>query len=83
MPDAFAAAFSRSTGASPNEYLQRRLNQEAVRWVMNSELKMKEIAEKLRFNDEYYFSRFFQKQNGSPPLRYRSMFQPARPGSGD
>lgn len=77
-PGAFAAAFTRSTGVSPKEYLKRRLNQEAIRWVMSSNLKMKEIAEKLRFNDEYYFSRFFQKQNGAPPLRYRSLFQSAR-----
>ena len=82
-PGAFAAAFTRSTGVSPKEYLNRRLNQEAIRWVINSDLKMKEIAEKLYFNDEYYFSRFFQKHNGTPPLRYRSMFQSARPGSGD
>jgi transcriptional regulator GlxA family with amidase domain len=48
---------------------------------MNSDLKMKQIAEKLRFSDEYCFSRFSQRLNGSPPLRYRSMFQPPR-GSG-
>lgn len=72
---AFAAAFTRSTGTSPKEYLTRRLNQEAIRWVMGSDLKMKEISDKLRFSDEFYFSRFFQKQNGSPPLRYRSLFQ--------
>lgn len=74
-PGAFAAAFTRSTGVSPKEYLTRRLNQEAIRWVMGSDLKIKEIAEKLRFSDEFYFSRFFNKQNGSPPLRYRSMFE--------
>ena len=82
-PGAFAAAFTRSTGISPKEYLQRRLNQEAIRWVMSSDLKMKDIATKLRFSDEYYFSRFFQKQNGAPPLRYRSQFQSARLGSED
>ena len=49
---------------------------------MSSNLKMKDIAEKLRFNDEYYFSRFFQKQNGAPPLRYRGMFQSAGKSTG-
>ena len=78
---AFSAAFIRSTGTSPKEYLQRRLNQEAIRWVMNSNLKMKEIAARLRFSDEYYFSRFFQKQNGSPPLRYRSQAESAHLGA--
>ena len=81
-PGAFAAAFARSTGISPKEYLTRRLNQEAIRLVMNSNLKMKQIAEKLHFNDEYYFNRFFQKQNGMPPMRYRSMFQTAGKSAG-
>jgi YesN/AraC family two-component response regulator len=36
---------------------------------------MKEIAEKLSFSDEYYFSRFFQKLNGAPPSRYRREFR--------
>lgn len=79
---AFAAAFTRSTGISPKEYLKRRLNQEAIRWVMSSELKIKDIAEKLHFNDEYYFNRFFQKQNGMPPMRYRGMFQTAGKSAG-
>lgn len=74
-PSAFAASFTRSTGISPKEYLQRRINQEAIRLVINSELKMKEIAEKLHFNDEYYFSRFFQKHNEASPLKYRSQFK--------
>lgn len=82
-PGAFAAAFTRSTGISPKEYLQRRLNQEAIRWVISSDLKMKDIAAKLRFSDEYYFSRFFQKQNGTPPLRYRGAVQSARLDSAD
>jgi AraC-like DNA-binding protein len=70
-PGAFAAAFTRSTGSSPKEYLQRRLNQEVIRWVMGSDLKMKDIAAKLRFSDEYYFSRFFKKCNGCSPMEYR------------
>ena len=72
---AFSDAFTRSTGMTPKEYLTRRLNQEALRWVINSELKMKEIAEKLRFSDEYYFSRFFQRLNGTPPSKYRREFR--------
>ena len=70
-PDAFSMAFSRSTGISPKDYLTRRLNQEALQWVINSDLKMREIAERLRFSDEYYFSRFFKKLNGCSPATYR------------
>jgi YesN/AraC family two-component response regulator len=36
-----------------------------------SDKKMKEIAETLRFNDEFYFSRFFKKMNGLSPSAYR------------
>ena len=73
--EAFSMAFVRSTGMTPKSYLTRRLNQEALQWVINTELKMKEIAEKLHFSDEYYFSRFFQKLNGAPPSRYRREFR--------
>ncbi len=72
---AFSIAFTRSTGISPKEYLTRRINQEALQLVMNTNLKMKEIADRLRFADEFYFSRFFQKLNGSPPSRYRGNFR--------
>jgi AraC-like DNA-binding protein len=72
---AFSNAFTRGTGISPKDYITRRLNQEALQWVMNSELRIKEIAEKLRFGDEFYFSRFFQKLNGKSPSRYRKDFR--------
>lgn len=69
--DAFSTAFSRSTGISPKEYITRRINQEALALVINTDLKMKEIANKLRFNDEFYFSRFFKNLNGCSPSAYR------------
>lgn len=69
--DAFSVAFSRATGISPKEYLTRRINQEALSLVINTDLKMKEIADKLRFSDEFYFSRFFKKLNGCSPSVYR------------
>ncbi len=72
---AFCEAFTRNTGMTPKEYLTRRLNQEALSWVINTDLKMKEIAAKLRFSDEFYFSRHFQKLNGMPPSRYRALFR--------
>lgn len=70
--EAFSMAFSRSTGMSPKEYLTRRLNQEALQLVINTDSKMKEIAERLRFTDEFYFSRFFKKLNGCAPSEYRA-----------
>jgi AraC-like DNA-binding protein len=68
---AFSMAFARSTGLSPKAYLNRRLNQEAIKLLIRSDALIKEIANQLRFADEYYFSRFFKKLNGVPPADYR------------
>ena len=75
--DAFSMAFTRNTGISPKDYLKRRLNQEALQLVIDTDLKCKEIAEKLRFNDEFYFSRFFSQLNGRAPSAYRQSFRMA------
>lgn len=73
---AFSMAFSRSVGMSPKAFLNRRLNQEAIKLLIRSGAPIKEVAFKLRFADEYYFSRFFKKLNGMPPVSYRRSFQP-------
>lgn len=71
---AFSAAFTRSMKVSPSDYVARRLNEQAVHLVINSNLRMKEIADKLKFTDEFYFSRFFKKMNGESPSLYRRKF---------
>lgn len=68
---AFSMAFERSIGLSPKAYLNRRLNQEACALLFNTDWRIKEIARKLSFADEFYFSRFFSKMNGISPRRYR------------
>jgi AraC-like DNA-binding protein len=72
--DAFSRAFKRNTGLSPKEYLNRRLNQEALGLVSGTDLRVKEIASRLRFANEFYFSRFFRKMNGVSPLQFRERF---------
>ncbi|MBC8095059.1 MAG: helix-turn-helix transcriptional regulator [Akkermansiaceae bacterium] len=71
---AFSMAFARSTGMSPKAYLNRRLNQEAIKLLIRSDALVKEVADQLRFSDEHYFSRFFKKLNGLPPALYRQKF---------
>lgn len=68
---AFSKQFSLSMGMKPSDYLGWRVNKEALHWVANTDHQLKEIAEKLKFSDEFYFSRFFKKHNGVSPLKYR------------
>lgn len=71
---AFSMAFRRDLGVSAKTYLNRRLNQEACHLVLTTQYSVKEIAARLRFADEHYFSRFFSKMNGTPPVKYRQTF---------
>jgi transcriptional regulator GlxA family with amidase domain len=59
---------------SPKAYLKRRLNQEAMQLLVNSDLKIKEVARQMRFSDEFHFRRFFRAANGLAPLQYRRAF---------
>ena len=68
---AFSMSFNRNIGMSPKAYLKRRLNQEAILLLTNTNFKIRGIADKLKFYDEYHFSRFFSQMNGVPPIRYR------------
>lgn len=82
---AFSMSFARNTGLAPKAYLKRRLNKEAILLVLNTNLKIKEIAEQLKFCDEYHFIRFFNQMNGQPPGQYRMSLHhpvPARPKHG-
>lgn len=74
-PEAFSMAFIRSTGMSPKDYVMRRLNQEALKLVLRTDIQINEISHKLRFTDEFYFSRFFKSMNGCSPSAYRKQFR--------
>jgi AraC-like DNA-binding protein len=68
---AFSVAFRRSMGFAPKSYVDRRLNEEVIRRLINTDAPAKQIAADLRFSNEYYFSRFCVRLNGHPPARLR------------
>jgi AraC-like DNA-binding protein len=78
----FSMAFVRSVGLSPKAYLNRRLNQEAIKMLVCDDARVKEVAFRLKFTDEYYFSRFFKKMNGVPPALFRQNFFSFNPAQG-
>lgn len=58
---------------TPLSYIQKHKIKLIQQLLANDTLSLKEISEKLNFNNEYYFNSFFKKYAGMPPGEYRAM----------
>ena len=67
----FSYLFRQHTGTSPMNYLNELRIQKASEYLKNSDWSIKEIADKLGFEDPLYFSRNFRKCVGLAPSAYR------------
>ena len=67
-------SFSRDTGITLKKYISHQLQLQAALLLRESRLSIKEIARKLNFNDEYYFSHLFKQRYGVSPGAYRREF---------
>ena len=67
----FARKFVADTGLTPRKFNENIIIDHAVELLENSRLSIKEIAEKLHFSNEYYFSRFFRRCMKMPPGSFR------------
>ncbi len=65
------AATQAAFGRTPKEIANDRALLEAKRLLAHSELSVKEIGFRLGFEDIAYFSRFFSRGAGLPPVRFR------------
>lgn len=59
--------FRNKTGSSPLDYFIGLKMQEAIRLLTNKNLKIKEVAFALGYDDPFYFSRIFTRHMGSSP----------------
>ena len=66
-----AFSFTQIVGMPPAKYRAARIIDRACELIQNSDLSDKQIAEKLGFCDEYYFSRSFKKIRGASPRAFR------------
>ena len=73
-PAAFYSEFRAYAGMSPVGYRNRIRIMAAQSDLRNTDLSVKEIAEKVGFEDAFYFSRVFRKLTGASPkeFKYRS-----------
>jgi AraC-like DNA-binding protein len=63
------------TGLSPKEYINRRIILEAQRFLLYERLPVKELASRLGFSDENYFSRFFRRKTGESASEFQFRYE--------
>ena len=74
-PDHLSRACRAVTGQSALDLLHDRLLLEARRLLAYTDAAIAGIARELGFTDPAYFSRFFARRGGQPPVAYRSALQ--------
>ena len=67
----FQDLFINHTGLTPTAYLANVRSTAVKTYLTNTNLTMKEIAERTGFCNEYYLSRCFRRQTGAPPGEFR------------
>lgn len=65
-------SFHRSMGLTLKKYIAMYRSREAIRLLEESDLSMKQIAERLGFSGGEAFYRFFRKHVGCAPGAYRA-----------
>ncbi|QFT89107.1 HTH-type transcriptional activator Btr [Bacillus sp. THAF10] len=64
----YARAFKKKTGKSPKDYLvERKIKKAKELIVQNKGIVMKDVANMIGIQDEFYFSRLFKKKEGVAP----------------
>jgi AraC family transcriptional activator of pobA len=63
------------SGKSAITHIHERLLLEARRYLVHSELAVKEIAYELGFEDASYFNRFFKRMSGQTPVAYKTQIR--------
>jgi transcriptional regulator GlxA family with amidase domain len=67
----FQRRWNESMGITPARYALGLKRQEACRLLIETSDSISEVANACGFDDEFYFSRCFRRQFGSPPRNYR------------
>lgn len=71
-PAYFSTAFKKSTGKNFVDYLTEVRVEKSKELLLKSEYKIKEISQKVGYDDYAYFCRVFKKVEGITPLEFRT-----------
>ncbi|ACT03125.1 AraC family transcriptional regulator [Paenibacillus sp. JDR-2] len=70
QPGQYALMVKQLTGSAPLEYLNQLRIKHAKMLLLTTDDPLREIARKVGFEDEYYFSRRFRQHTGMAPRQY-------------
>ncbi|MEM7550487.1 MAG: helix-turn-helix domain-containing protein [Bacteroidota bacterium] len=74
-PKQFLIYLNEANAQSPKEVILKRLLLESQKLLLSTGLSSAEITYEIGFSDPSYFSRFFKKNTGISPLRYRQKYK--------
>lgn len=63
--------FKRDTGMGLKKYMEILLLDRARKYLLMTDMQIQEVAGLLGFSDAFYFSRFFQQNDGRSPREFR------------
>jgi AraC-like DNA-binding protein len=67
----FSRSFRKAVGLTPHDYIVRRRVARAQQLLLNTELRLADIALQAGFSDQSHFTRRFREHLGMPPQVYR------------
>jgi len=63
------------TGFTPGHLIREQITMEAKRHLVHSSKTVEEVACDLEFDDPSYFSRFFRRETGTSPAKFRKVIR--------
>lgn len=67
-----SSMFKKEKGISVSQYITKLRMEKAKEFLANDQLPLKEIAERIGYNDVFYFSKVFKRYFGVSPSTYRN-----------
>ena len=71
--DTFSRHFSSDFGIPLKTFIMDELMAVSERYLLHTEMPVREIASRLKFSSEFYFSTFFKRQKGVSPTQFRAL----------
>jgi AraC-like DNA-binding protein len=75
----FRRIFRQTTGLSPYQYILRQRITRAKDLMLNTDLSVKEVSDRLNFNSPFHFSKTFKAKTGRAPSHFKQETRGALP----